>query len=143
MINLFQGRENSYARQWVSDEGKYGYTPVNEPLNLNAVRNHLLGIQTLGIYQLDLMGKVKWIVFDLDVEKSHLDNLHDPAFRLWLEQGFQKIINEKEFKHYFGNVFALNKLKKNPQGFDANSPAAEYLKFKEFFVKHSYIFVNS
>jgi hypothetical protein len=40
------------------------------------------------------MGKVKWIVFDLDVEKSHLDNLHDPAFRLWLEQGFQKIINE-------------------------------------------------
>lgn len=94
MINLFQGRENSYARQWVSDEGKYGYTPVNEPLNLNAVRNHLLGIQTLGIYQLDLMGKVKWIVFDLDVEKSHLDNLHDPAFRLWLEQGFQKIINE-------------------------------------------------
>ena len=94
MINLFLGRENSYARQWVSDDGKYGYTPVNEPLNLNAVRNHLLGIQTLGIYQLDLMGKVKWIVFDLDVEKSHLDNLHDPAFRLWLEQGFQKIINE-------------------------------------------------
>jgi hypothetical protein len=78
MINLFQGRENSYARQWVSDEGKYGYTPVNEPLNLNAVRNHLLGIQTLGIYQLDFMGKVKWIVFDLDVEKSHLDKLIKP-----------------------------------------------------------------
>ena len=94
MINLFQGRENSYARQWVSDDGKYGYTPVNEPLNLNAVRNHLLGIQTLGIYQLDLSGKVKWVVFDLDVEKTHLDNLHDPAFRLWLERGFQKIINE-------------------------------------------------
>lgn len=53
-------------------------------------------------------------------------------------EDFQKIINEKEFKHYFGNVFALNKLKKNPQGFDANSPAAEYLKFKEFFVKHSF-----
>ena len=78
MINLFQGRENSYARQWVSDEEKYGYTPVNEPLNLNAVRNHLLGIQTLGIYQLDFMGKVKWIVFDLDVEKSHLDKLIKP-----------------------------------------------------------------
>lgn len=51
---------------------------------------------------------------------------------------FTQIIQEKEFAHYFGKVFSPNKLQKLPQGFDAESPAAEYLKFKEFFVEHHF-----
>lgn len=92
LLSLFQGRENCHARQWVSEDGKSGYTLVNEPLNINLLRNHLLGIHTLGVYQLDLSSKVKWIAFDLDLEKSHLDDLHDRDFRSWLDQGFQQVI---------------------------------------------------
>ncbi len=92
MLELFQGRENCHARQWVDDSGKYGYSLVNEPINVNTLRNHLLGTHTIGVYQLDLANRVKWIVFDIDLDKSHLDDLHDQDFRLWLEKGFQKVI---------------------------------------------------
>lgn len=94
MLDLFGGRENCFARQWVSDEGKTGYVPVQEPLNIRHLKNHLLGIHTLGIYQLDLENRVKWIVFDLDVEKSHLNDLHDREFKQWLDAGMLKIVSE-------------------------------------------------
>ncbi len=94
MLNLFSGRENTYARQWVTDGGRHGYTPVNEPLTPNIVSNHLAGNLTLGVYQLDLASKVKWILFDLDIAKSHLDNLHDPAFKKWIDAAQQKIVQE-------------------------------------------------
>lgn len=91
MLRVFRGRENCHARQWISDDGKHGYNPVHEPLNINHLRNHLLGIQAIGVYQLDLANRVNWIVFDLDLNKSHLDDLHDQDFRLWLENGYQRV----------------------------------------------------
>ncbi len=94
MLELFRGRENCHARQWVADSGKHGYTPVREPLSINTLRNHLLGLQTIGVYQLDLNNRVGWIVFDLDLNSAHLDDLHDPDFRLWLDKGYQQVISD-------------------------------------------------
>jgi hypothetical protein len=79
-LNIFQGRENVYARQWHNSSGKSGYTPVTEPLSFRVVKNHLLGNFTVGQYQLDMQDCVKWIAFDIDVKKAFLDNLVDRDF---------------------------------------------------------------
>jgi len=51
---------------------------------------------------------------------------------------FKKILNKKEFKQTFGDLaHDGDKLSRVPQGFDKNSPAAEYLK-----LRHFYVFVN-
>ncbi|MDY0152353.1 MAG: CRISPR-associated primase-polymerase type A1 [Candidatus Cloacimonas sp.] len=93
-LQLFAGRENAYARQWVADDGKHGYTLVNEPLNINTLRNHLNGNYTLGVYQLDSSAKVKWIVFDLDVDKAHQDDLADIEFKEWIDNAMQKCLQQ-------------------------------------------------
>lgn len=47
---------------------------------------------------------------------------------------FEAIVKEKNFKKYFGAIAEDNRLVKVPQGFDKNSPAAEFLKQKDFYV---------
>jgi uncharacterized protein (TIGR02453 family) len=47
---------------------------------------------------------------------------------------FLEIIADKNFKKYFSAIVDENKLVKTPQGFDKNSPVAEYLKQKDFYV---------
>ncbi|GAB1467909.1 hypothetical protein MASR2M64_06010 [Candidatus Cloacimonadota bacterium] len=93
-LQLFAGRENAYARQWVADDGKHGYTLVNEPININTLRNHLNGNYTLGVYQLDSSSKVKWIDFELDVEKAHQDDLADIEFKEWIDNAMQKSLKQ-------------------------------------------------
>jgi uncharacterized protein (TIGR02453 family) len=50
---------------------------------------------------------------------------------------FLEIIAEKNFRKYFSALAGENKLVKVPQGFDKNSPVAEYLKYKDFYVMRS------
>ncbi len=47
---------------------------------------------------------------------------------------FEAIVKEKNFKKHFGTIVADNRLVKVPQGFDKDSPAAEFLKQKDFYV---------
>ncbi len=47
---------------------------------------------------------------------------------------FEAIVKEKNFKKYFGGIVDENRLVKVPQGFDKTSPAAEFLKQKDFYV---------
>lgn len=47
---------------------------------------------------------------------------------------FLEIIAEKNFRKYFTALADESKLVKVPQGFDKNSPVAEYLKYKDFYV---------
>lgn len=91
-LSLFAGRENFHARQWISDKGKAGYTPVSEPLTHTQIRSHLLGLYTVGTYQLNLSNQVKWIMFDLDVSKEYLNDLNDPQFKDWLDNGFFEVL---------------------------------------------------
>ncbi|MDR3365738.1 MAG: DUF2461 domain-containing protein [Prevotellaceae bacterium] len=47
---------------------------------------------------------------------------------------FLELVAEKNFKKYFSALSDENKLTKAPQGFDKDSPVAEYLKQKDFYV---------
>ncbi len=93
-LSLFSGRENYHARQWVSDKGKAGYTPVPEPLNTSHIRSHLMGLYTLGVYQLNLQSQVKWIVFDLDVCSDYLAEMQDSQFKQWIDEGFTAVLQK-------------------------------------------------
>jgi hypothetical protein len=90
LMLLFAGRENCYARQWVQDDGQSGYTIVKEPISPNIVKNHLQGNITVGVYQLTNDNTVHWIVLDLDADKSVWDDMMDPQYRHWLEEGFSR-----------------------------------------------------
>jgi tetratricopeptide (TPR) repeat protein len=71
-LHLFAGRENVYARQWSAEGGESGYTPVREPLTPTAVRNHLIGNVTLGVYPIRLDDTVTFFAFDVDIRKAAL-----------------------------------------------------------------------
>ncbi|MCB5251126.1 MAG: CRISPR-associated primase-polymerase type A1 [Candidatus Cloacimonetes bacterium] len=94
MLNLFTGRENVYARQWKGDDDKSGYVPVREPLSFYEMKNHLLGQNTLGVYQLDLANQVKFLAIDLDVNKYAQKQYHEnQRFKDFVDKGFREVCN--------------------------------------------------
>lgn len=70
-LELFQGREDVFARQWVNQEkGTQGYMPVRRPLQAEDVLEHIKGHKTYGIYLLRRDSSVKTGVMDLDLKKD-------------------------------------------------------------------------
>ena len=45
---------------------------------------------------------------------------------------FKSILNEKKFKNTYGSINETDKLVRPPKGYEANNPAIEYLKLKNF-----------
>jgi len=69
-LELFSGREGVYARQWVNNTGKWGYSPVKDSLTEREVKAHLAGELTLGLYLTRADNTVKLMIIDIDVNKS-------------------------------------------------------------------------
>jgi len=89
MLTKFVSREDAYAVQLP----KGGYAKVEQPLTSKVVQQHLEGVETVGVYQLNHESMVKWLCFDLDPER-----LEDPkasAQRL-LQVCFEKKVEENE-----------------------------------------------
>ena len=68
LLDLCNGREGVYARQWISRTGETGYTPVQEALTPHLVMQHFIGRHTLGVYQIRTDQTVSFIAFDIDCE---------------------------------------------------------------------------
>ena len=103
LLNLFKGRENVYARQWKNERDEIGYIPVHEPLNFNAIKNHLNGNMTVGIYPITLSNKTKIIALDIDALKyTHKKMLEESEYRKFLFRKMQPVIKKlREFLHEF------------------------------------------
>ena len=69
ILHLFAGREGVFAKQWVSPEGKTGYSPVKRDLRTFDIIKHLEGKLTIGVYVVRRNNTVKFIVFDIDIGK--------------------------------------------------------------------------
>jgi len=70
-LDLFGGREDCFARQWVDkEEGKQGYVPVRRPMAERDVEEHLSGKKTYGIYLMRSDSTVKTAVIDADISKK-------------------------------------------------------------------------
>lgn len=68
-----------------------------------------------------------------DLTSSQLKNIRKGIYEDY--ESFQNIISEKTFKKEIGDLSQDDtKLKRVPNGFDKDSPAAEYLKLKNFYV---------
>jgi hypothetical protein len=73
-LALFSGREDVHARQWADPaKGIQGYSPVPQPLSPAALRNHLLGNTTLGVYPIRLDGRVRFLALDVDITHRALE----------------------------------------------------------------------
>ncbi|MBC7863310.1 MAG: DUF2461 domain-containing protein [Bacteroidia bacterium] len=51
---------------------------------------------------------------------------------------FKKILAEKNYKKYFGSLDAEEQTKNPPRGFDKESPAMEFLKYKSYLAYHEF-----
>lgn len=71
-IQLFSGREGVFAKQWINEYGKIGYSPINKPLEPEDALKHLQGKITIGSYLLRRDNTVKFAVIDLDVNKRFI-----------------------------------------------------------------------
>ncbi len=70
-MNLFSGREDCFARQWVErSENKQGYVPVRRPLQSHDLEEHFKGLKTYGMYLLQSDGLVRTAVMDVDLSKK-------------------------------------------------------------------------
>ena len=96
VYDTFVHREDSYARQWYDENKGHGYAPVRTgqcthtprhklkrecsdvslvPISKSNVHDHLRGVQTIGVYQLGEYDTVKWLCFDIDINKSVPDSV--------------------------------------------------------------------
>jgi len=68
-LQLFQGREPVFAKQWI---GGLGYSPVRPERSINAddVLSHIQGTETYGIYPIKKDNTVKFVCFDVDLPKN-------------------------------------------------------------------------
>jgi hypothetical protein len=68
-LQLFQGRETVFAKQWA---GNLGYSPVRpeRPINADDILSHIQGIETYGIYPIRKGNTVKLVCFDVDLPKN-------------------------------------------------------------------------
>jgi len=68
-LNLFQGREGVFARQWTSGQG---YSPIRPERSIseNDILLHIQGTETYGIYLIRRDNTVRLICFDIDLPKN-------------------------------------------------------------------------
>jgi hypothetical protein len=101
---LFVNRDDIYS---VQDKGGAAYHKVNRPLTLQAIKDHMLGKQTIGLYQLK-DNKVKWALIDIDINKNIWRqsnfNLEDWKEKIQKQAAIiQDILRSKGMKSYREN----------------------------------------
>lgn len=69
---IFKGREDFFARQWIDEKGRRGFSPVDHSLGINEIKSHLDGKETLGLYLLNKEDQVFLCVIDIDIDKKAL-----------------------------------------------------------------------
>jgi hypothetical protein len=72
-LHLFHGREDVHARQWLSADGRIGYSPVQRPLTSEAFERHIGGVETLGVYPARADLTVCFFAIDIDITKTALE----------------------------------------------------------------------
>jgi hypothetical protein len=70
--SLFKGKAGFFARQWVNEKGRRGFAPVSHSLNMEDIKHHFSGNETLGLYLLNEENRVCLAVIDMDIDKKAL-----------------------------------------------------------------------
>jgi len=70
LLHLFSGREGVFAKQWLNDDGRSGYSTIKQPMRAQDVHTHLSGKETLAYYLMRADNTVNQMVIDIDVTKQ-------------------------------------------------------------------------
>jgi hypothetical protein len=85
--SCFKGRNDFFARQWIDEKGRRGFSPVEHPLDMTDIKKHLEGKETLGLYLLNEANQVSVSVIDIDIDqKALLDYANDEEGTLRLHR---------------------------------------------------------
>ncbi len=76
-FEIFKGRKNAYAKQWVDERGKGGFMHLNHPLKKSYIYKHLRGDLTLAVYPVTDRETVNFIVFDIDISNRQILGVND------------------------------------------------------------------
>ena len=116
MMQCFRGNPSCFAKAYKTAE-RYGYVPVEKPIQKEDLIAHLLGKETLGIYPLQ-DDRVACTCLDLDIEKNIMDTAyHNDAgqFSVYADRvlqearrvektllslGFDPLLEESGYKGY-------------------------------------------
>jgi group II intron reverse transcriptase/maturase len=67
---LFSGREGMYAREYLGEDGRRAFVPVDQYLDSAVIQRHLTGQETVGIYLIRKNNTVKLLTIDVDIQKD-------------------------------------------------------------------------
>lgn len=131
-LDLFNGRKDAHSKQWVDEQGRWGFMRVDRPMRNQDVYKHLKGEITLGAYPVAQNDTVRYIVFDIDTAKRKIleaDPLELDGFR---EKAHQDVLRLKTVCEQMGvTLYVEDSGYKGRHGwlfFDQPFPASQALK---------------
>lgn len=94
-LNIFKGRSDAHAKQWVDEKGKWGFMRVERGLKTKDVYKHLKGDETLAIYPVTAKDTVYFIVFDVDTAKRSILEAKESDLQDFRKKAHQDILRIK------------------------------------------------
>jgi len=107
--DLFFVREDCFARQFLQQNGKKGFVCVKETLTTELLQDHLDQKDFLGTYNLDTQNKVKWGVFDFDLNTSEDFSNAKSLYSFLKKKGFNPLMEMSRGGNYKVHVWIFSK----------------------------------
>jgi group II intron reverse transcriptase/maturase len=94
-VDIFKGRSDAHAKQWVDERGKWGFMRVERGLKTKDVYKHLKGDETLAIYPVTAKDTVYFVVFDVDTAKRSILEAKESDLQNFRKKAHQDILRIK------------------------------------------------
>lgn len=94
-LDLFKGRKEIHARQWVDEQGRWGFGRVERPVKIKDVYKHLQGEITLALYPVTATDGVHFIVFDVDTARRSILESGSEELDAFRDKAHQEILRIK------------------------------------------------
>ena len=94
-LDIFKGRSDAHAKQWVDERGKWGFMRVERGLKTKDIYKHLKGDETLAIYPVTAKDTVYFIVFDVDTAKRSILEAKESDLQDFRKKAHQDILRIK------------------------------------------------
>ncbi|MFH1930155.1 MAG: CRISPR-associated primase-polymerase type A1 [Pseudomonadota bacterium] len=94
-LDIFKGRTDAHAKQWVDEKGKWGFMRVERGLKTKDLYKHLKSDETLAIYPVTAKDTVYFIVFDVDTAKRSILEAKESDLQDFRKKAHQDILRIK------------------------------------------------
>ena len=106
-LNIFMGRRDAHAKQWVDERGRWGFVRVDRPLKTRDIYAHLKGEQTVAVYPVTARDTVNFIVFDVDTARRVILESGNEDLEAFRQQAHQDILRIKTVCEQLGLTLYL------------------------------------